>query len=244
MKPAQSPEANAMEEREWNICDDPEEMLEFLWNSGTANDRKLRLFALAVCRRIWPMMLDARSQRAVEVAEEFLDGLAQQDGLRAAWEEAHAPAYSKGGPAAASVEALAARLAYLVAAPLPLGSGTTLLSRDAAISTARAVAAYSVDWFGTTFDGTILAGLLREIFGPLPFRFVPVEPYLLNWYDSAIPRLAQAIYDERAWDLMPELADQLEAAGRDNREILEHCRRQGAVHVRGCWVVDLLLQKS
>ena len=36
--------------------------------------------------------------------------------------------------------------------------------------------------------------------------------------------------------------DQMEA-GCDNQDILDHCRSPGP-HVRGCWVVDLVLGKS
>lgn len=39
------------------------------------------------------------------------------------------------------------------------------------------------------------------------------------------------------------LADALEDAGCDNADILDHCRSDGP-HVRGCWVVDLLLGKE
>jgi len=39
---------------------------------------------------------------------------------------------------------------------------------------------------------------------------------------------------------MPVLADALMDAGCDNDEILNHCRGDGP-HVRGCWVVDLVL---
>jgi hypothetical protein len=41
----------------------------------------------------------------------------------------------------------------------------------------------------------------------------------------------------------PILADALEEAGCTNPEILEHCRTQGE-HVRGCWVVDLVLGRG
>jgi hypothetical protein len=55
--------------------------------------------------------------------------------------------------------------------------------------------------------------------------------------------LAQAIYDEGAFDRLPVLADALEETGCTNADILGHCRGPGP-HVRGCWVVDLLLGKK
>jgi hypothetical protein len=58
-----------------------------------------------------------------------------------------------------------------------------------------------------------------------------------------IRKLAQGIYDDRAFDRLPLLTDALEEAGCDNRDILDLCRSNGE-HVRGCWVVDLLLDKS
>ncbi len=63
------------------------------------------------------------------------------------------------------------------------------------------------------------------------------------WNDATIPKVAQAIYDDRAFDRLPILADALEDAGCDNADLLTHCR-SGGEHVRGCWVVDLLLGKS
>jgi hypothetical protein len=71
-----------------------------------------------------------------------------------------------------------------------------------------------------------------------PFR--PVTP---AWQSDAVVRLAQAIYDERAFERLPILADALAEAGCDHAAILEHCRGPGP-HVRGCWVVDLLLGKE
>ena len=56
-------------------------------------------------------------------------------------------------------------------------------------------------------------------------------------------RIAQAINDDRACDRMPILADAREDAGCDNADILNHCRN-GGEHVRGCWVIGLLLGKE
>jgi hypothetical protein len=52
--------------------------------------------------------------------------------------------------------------------------------------------------------------------------------------------MAEEIYAARRFEQLPILADALEEAGCTDRMILEHCRQPG-VHVRGCWVLDLLL---
>jgi len=57
-------------------------------------------------------------------------------------------------------------------------------------------------------------------------------------------QLAQHIYDSRDFSPMPILADALQDAGCDHGDILTHCRDANAPHVRGCWVVDLILGKS
>jgi hypothetical protein len=54
---------------------------------------------------------------------------------------------------------------------------------------------------------------------------------------------AQLIYEERRFADLPSLADAIEEAGCDNADVLAHCRA-GSEHVRGCWVVDLLLGKA
>jgi hypothetical protein len=78
------------------------------------------------------------------------------------------------------------------------------------------------------------AHYLRDIF---PFRPVTLSR---SWLTVTVLTLAQGIYDERAYDRMPILADALEDAGCDSEELLNHCRGAGP-HVRGCWAVDLLL---
>jgi hypothetical protein len=81
--------------------------------------------------------------------------------------------------------------------------------------------------------------LLRDIFGN-PFRRPTVDPAWLAWSGRMVINLARAIYDAHRFTDLPVLADALEEAGCDDEAILAHCRGPGP-HVRGCWVVDLIL---
>ena len=94
------------------------------------------------------------------------------------------------------------------------------------------------------FEGIQKKNLLSEkalydIFGN-PGRPMSID---VTWLTSTVVYLAQSIYNDRAFDRMPILADALEDAGCTNASILEHCRSAGQ-HVRGCWVVDLVLGKE
>jgi hypothetical protein len=83
------------------------------------------------------------------------------------------------------------------------------------------------------------AALVREIFGN-PFRPAALS---LSWLTPTATALAAAIYHERRFADLPMLADALEEAGCSSADVLAHCR-QPVPHVRGCWVLDLLLGKT
>jgi hypothetical protein len=87
------------------------------------------------------------------------------------------------------------------------------------------------------------AYLLQDVFGPLPFRPVAIDPAWLRWNFGTVPAIARHVYEDRAFHDLPILADALEDAGCTDQDILTHCRLPGE-HVRGCWVVDLLLGKE
>ena len=81
--------------------------------------------------------------------------------------------------------------------------------------------------------------LVRDIFGN-PFRPVSINPI---WLTPAVVKFAQTVYDGRQFADLPERADALEEAGCTNDDILTHCSQPGE-HVRGCWVIDLILGKK
>ena len=84
------------------------------------------------------------------------------------------------------------------------------------------------------------ADLLRELFGN-PFR--PIS-FPSSWRTDTARALAKQMYESRDFGAMPILADALQDAGCDNEDILARCRDAKQLHVRGCWVVDLVLGKS
>jgi hypothetical protein len=84
--------------------------------------------------------------------------------------------------------------------------------------------------------------ILRDVFGN-PFRPITINTAWLTWHDGLLVSMAQKLYESRDFSDMPVLADALEEAGCQDQDILGHCR-SGGEHVRGCWVVDILLGKE
>jgi hypothetical protein len=230
-----------MTEAEWLASADPEAMLEFL--EGKVSERKLRLFACACCRRIWPLLTDADSRHAVEVSERYADGRARMRDLAGALTLAAA----RGGEAALAAYSAASRnpgqsVGTASEAALDAVAG-------AAVQEARAagVAPTNEAWEGVratanrarAAEAREQAALLRDIAGN-PFRPVTAEPSWRAWHGGTVTRLAEAIYEQRRFGDLPILADALEEAGCSRADVLAHCRGPGA-HVPGCWVVDAVL---
>src|SRR5262245_14602918 len=183
-----------MTEAEWLACTDPEKMLEFL--RGRASDRKLRLFACACCRRIWHLLIDPRSQQAIETAEAFADGETDQEILD--WTLAYAchaesdAAMSVGEDDEFHYAALAARHTNY---PSML-SAIEYVVGPAARAVARNGVPYGVS---LAHEQANQVHLLRCIFGN-PFRPVAFDP---AWQTRAAVSVAQVIYEERDFSLMP-----------------------------------------
>jgi hypothetical protein len=231
--------AQITREQAWLNSTTPNSLLRTL--KGKRLPRQRRLFAVACCRRVLGEMADELSRRAVEVAESFADGLAGREELNTAYQAAQAVAMHRVQRCQETLETEQAaawalwRLAYAAqcacAPSQPDEASDQILKRAAHLSTERA-----------NREKKAHSDLIRDIFGN-PFRPVTIDPAWLEWNDGTVAKLAQAIYDERAFERLPVLADALEDAGCADADFLTHCRGPGE-HARGCWVVDLLLGKE
>jgi hypothetical protein len=232
-----------MTESEWLACVDPQTMLEFL--RAKATDRKLRLFAVAVSRRFLLLTHDQRVSEALDIAEQFADGLIgdmERSNARRAAQQAAQVRGVVARPVAPKWERRAASLSYYAAARQAMEAAWNIPSLAVEVLVWREGGYNTCDWQAIkTHEGVIQSNLLRDIFGN-PFRQTRLDPSWLNWNEGTVVNLAQTIYEERAFGLLPVLADALEDAGCTSDELLAHCRRPGQ-HVRGCWVIDLLLGK-
>jgi hypothetical protein len=186
--------------------------------------RKWRLFAIACVRRFW-LLVPQEFQRAVEVAERFVERQAS-DSERAA------------------ARPFRLRFTQIQLAAWYAAGPTREIMRTALSTVPFSVAAAA---FKQGLTPSVESGLdsfsdlLREIFGN-PFRECSVEADWLAWNHGTVMKLSQGIQAEQAFDRLPILGDALEEAGCTDESVLAHCR-QPAGHVRGCWLVDLLTNK-
>ena len=235
-------------------------MTEAEWLTGTdeeaiaaavcefASDRKARLIACGCCRLVWDWLVNDKSRGAVETSELFADGLATDDELSRAAYFAEA--------AVLAVDEMwdrylwdqkAVRNGWLDASDaaengIP-GRDRTLISFDIARAAANWAERLNADDSRLCFreppDPIFSPAVAREVLGN-PFRSVAVDP---SWLTTNVLTLAAQMYTARDFSAMPILADALQDAGCGNSDVLSHCRGPGP-HVRGCWVVDLLLGKT
>src|SRR5947208_258220 len=150
-----------MTESDWLTCTDPQAMLALLRGTGLPTDRKLRLFACACCRRIWPLLEDERSRRAVEAGEKYADGLATADELAEAFRAAAAVSHSLAAGSEAWFDGRWAGAAWADSCANP----------DPAAWEAAAEGSHGC---GPPLPAQ--ADLLRDLFGPPPFRTPRFDP--------------------------------------------------------------------
>ncbi len=225
-----------MTEAEWSAATESTSLIEFI--EGKASDRKLRLAAASLCSRLFGSVLDERSRTVIRRTEDMADGKATASTIK----RVHRQAFKvwnarqeniKSGQLPRDLRACGATeaLCLITATDRPVVeilAGAAFLCRMT-LGKGRCAS-----------EGEFQSQLIRDIFGN-PFRPVTVDPPCLT---STVTALAEGIYQDRAFDRMPILADALQDAGSENSDILNHCRDANGVHVRGCWVVDLVLGKE
>lgn len=215
-----------MNEAEWDSAQEPLSLLDFLNLAHPASPRKWRLFACGCCRRVWSLLLDPKMRECVEIAEDYADDLASEQALaetcRRAWHTwSNWPRIDRVGFQAVSAAA------WVTKPVVALEAATNVLqcslNAECRLEPDEAM--------------RDRCDLIREVFGN-PFRPPPVLPAGL----ITVRELAESIYDDPRFEDLPILADALMNAGCHDQQMLRHCRA-GSSHVRGCWVVDLLLEK-
>ena len=242
-----------MTEAEWLLCEDPLLLLRYLDTSrppelrppaSTLNhqwdrphvgmDRRFRLYSCLCCRSVWGHIPEEVSKEAVVAVEELLEGQrtcqeTYADFIASSRVESQPDGRQRSDQGYWVVKYLGRAFYKLTAA------GGAI---DLSVRVRHILAANESGTLPLSAILTQQVGWIRDIFGN-PFR--PVT-FPNSWLTEHTVGIASRMYD-RDFAAMPILADALEEAGCDNADILTHCREPGT-HVRGCWVVDLVLGKS
>jgi hypothetical protein len=239
-------EGDVIDEQQWlharrRVAD----MVHFLFGLGIETQRKiakpkkiskrkLRLYACGSCRLVWHL-LDDRLRHAVEVAERLAEGRATKEEVAAV----HADIYDLGSgwytPDAPGVrERTAAAMVVAATEHWPFRVVVDVTGFPVPL------AGHSV---GQRDGEALLCDLLRCVVGNLFHPSPPLPTAVLAWNDDTVRRIAQGVYDERAFDRLPILADALLDAGCNDEDLIQHCRSDGP-HARGCWAVDLILGRQ
>jgi hypothetical protein len=220
-----------MTEEEWLSTASTRELIDSV--KDLSRQRRLRLLSCALCRHYEGLIRHDRVRIALDRAERFADGELRDSTL------------DKWRHDVAKIENDTRRSHLPVAdiyGAVELACGNSRI-RSYSESWTYLVAFFldhQKDRSGASQVEVVCRRLLRDIFGN-PFRPVSFDP---EWRTSTAVALAQQMYDSRDFSAMPILADALQDAGCENEEVLDHCRAADGVHVRGCWVVDLVLGKS
>ncbi|VTS00927.1 Uncharacterized protein (Fragment) OS=uncultured bacterium PE=4 SV=1 [Gemmata massiliana] len=220
--------------------------------------RRKRLLAAGFCRSVSDLFDGPDLIKSLDVIERFADGRvppAEVERARQLCREIAQRAYNayarqihdKGENGDALREWIRSEfawvLAYAATTPLPIedvGRRVILAAAQARVGVVQMMPTSSAELDEeNAAQGAIMCGGVREIVGN-PFR-PPL--FLRDWQTATAMALAAQMYESRDFSAMPILADALQDAGCDDEHVLAHCRGEGP-HIRGCWVLDLVLGKD
>ncbi len=193
-----------------------------------ASTRKRMLAFCAVCRCTWEHAQLDCNRAAIIASEHYADGQITLEELRARW------CQTQFEPVVYTSWMLAASGPLLKEVEFPQLSPQDDEDHQA-LAVFRQIEAES---HSTWTAAWIACGL--DVFG----NVVKNPWFSPEWRTSTAVAIASQMYESRDFSAMPILADALQDAGCDNDDVLNHCRDEQQTHVRGCWVVDLVLGKE
>ena len=232
-----------MNEHAWHRCDRLYEL--FAFAQDHLSDRKRRLFAVACCRRGLHLMPNDDTRHALAIAERYALELESEESLEKAEMLAflaHLDARDRSVVVEGEVGMPWSRSTELITQAVSLAASHGVYASFDAADHARRAIAEGGGWRGEQVEEVVQCRLFREMFGPTLFHAIRIDPLWLCANDRAVSRIAEEI-EAGAAELYPILGDAIEDAGCSDSAILTHCREY-ADHVRGCWLVDLVLGRN
>jgi len=206
-----------MTEAEWFAATDAEQLL--ACDEVDRSPRKLHLLMVGLCRLAWDRHGIPEVRHLFATAEQHAEGTTDPEPV-ASLRRNYEGLWFRGIPVSSLLASVATIRLALLAFLMEVESSTVK------------------EWKLIT-QATRVATLRDVLDNP----FSPVEPDP-EWFTSTAVGLARGMYESRDFSGMPILADALQEAGCENADVLSHCRDPHAVHVCGCWVVDLVLGKD
>jgi hypothetical protein len=236
-----------MTEADWRACEDPKELLRFLERG--VSSRKMGLFVLAGCDRLW----GSRTEDGIRLTLDLLTEVIWEGNGRSATQVSLlAPGRAvldcgASDPTLWAINPSGVRERFDQSVPSPLVSLLDLLACTQEFAWRKLLLPHIQEniVFYLASGGLPLpvqADLCRDIFRG-PFRPLVFRNTWRTLNGGTTRHLGELIYRERSFDELPFLADALIDAGCEEPEILDHLRSSGP-HVRGCWVLDLVVAKG
>jgi hypothetical protein len=238
----------------WELDDNPKSFSDYNWHADELPARKFYLLIAEFGHRLRHLMTDGGTIHMIELCEQCAEGVIDE-GEISDLSDVNRPSQD---PDQDAVNAYANGIYWYVAdrykvrgrGMIEHGLQAVLIARGVELALLKPRASYREiraieehPEIVATREQTELewAELVRCIYGPNPFT-PPAFPD--SWRTESAVSLARTAYNTRNFTLLPILADALEEAGCDHADILSHCRDPKGTHARGCWVVDLVLNKS
>ncbi|MCI0703485.1 MAG: hypothetical protein L0241_20590 [Planctomycetia bacterium] len=235
-----------MTEEEWQ-SPNPNHLLQDIAASITL--RKALLLGAAACHRLAQWNCFPQAKAAIDIAEARADGLVNDEDWQIAYQSVYDAREAAGRMVLSDPDSEEPNdgnaMYFAVEAAVALldsSQGSLHVASMTLWACRRAIRCgdHSPERQATHSECKHQCDLVRDIFGNL-FCSGTFSPECRT--DTAVS-LARQMYEARDFSLMPILADALQDAGCDIDDILNHCRDTNQVHVRGCWVVDLVLGKE